>query len=302
MLRNLKKHPRYKKKSIFSQLQTYLFTGLIIFSLGSASGYSHADSMRIVAIDGSLTEIIFALGEGRHLVGRDITSNYPDAALELPSVGYMRSLSAEGILSLRPNIIIATTDARPQAVLKRLKDIGVRVELIENRYSAEGVKYKIRRVAAIINKEKEGEKLVERLQISVDRAMETAKHAMQQHGKVSGLFILNMRGGNMMVAGSNNRANSMLEMAQIHNPAAEHFKIFKPLTAEAAVKFNPQFIITMPHGVSAAGGKDSMLKSPALSLTDAGRQGNLVVMENGFLTFGPRLGEAIENLVNAVYK
>ncbi len=286
-------YPRPTLKSIIF----YVLIGLAI-TWGS---YANADSKRIVAIDGSLTEIIFALGEGDQLVGRDITSSYPAAALKLPSVGYMRSLSAEGILSLRPKLVIATKDAKPQRVLLHLKQIGVNVELIENKFTVEGVKHKIRQVAKILNREEKGEVLVKDLQASVDRATAKAKRAKQQHGKARAIFILNMRGGNMMVAGRNSRANTMLELAQITNPAAPHFKIFKPLTAEAAIQYNPQFIITITHGISSAGGRDAILNSPAISMTDAGRNQQLIVMGNNFLTFGPRLGEAIEELVNAVY-
>ncbi len=261
----------------------------------------NAEQNRIVAIDGSLVEIIFALGEGDQLVGRDITANYPAAALELPSVGYMRSLSAEGILSLRPDLIIATKDARPQSVLKHLKQAGVRVELIDNVFTVEGVKNKIRQVAAILGKEAKAEVLVNELQASVDRAMIIAKQAKQQHGEVRALFMLGMRGGNMMVAGRDSRANTMLYLAQIVNPAAPYFKGFKPLTAEGAIKYNPQFIITMNHGLRAAGGHAAILNAPAIRLTEAGRKQQILVMGDGFLTFGPRLGEAIEKLVNAVY-
>ena len=59
------------------------------------------------------------------LVGVDTTSLYPEAARRLPSVGYARSLSAEGVLSLRPTLIVASEDAGPPAVLRQLSAAGV---------------------------------------------------------------------------------------------------------------------------------------------------------------------------------
>jgi iron complex transport system substrate-binding protein len=286
----------------------YLFTSLgLLFALflltitAFWSSSASANNSRIVAIDGSLTEIIYALGEGNNMVGRDITTVYPPAALKLPSVGYMRTLSAEGILSLKPNLVIATKDAKPRSVLDRLKEAGIRVELIDNEFTLAGVKEKIHQVAKVLNKEKEAKILIKKMQKSVDKATIIATNAKNKHGATKALYIMNMRGGNMMVAGKNSRANEMLELALVNNPAANQFKGYKPLTPEAAIKYNPQFIITMTHGLKAAGGKDAILKTPAISMTEAGKKKQLIVMENGFLTFGPRIGEAIEDLVAKIY-
>ncbi len=260
-----------------------------------------ADNSRIVAIDGSLTEIVYALGEGDNMVGRDITTVYPPESLKLPSVGYMRTLSAEGILSLKPNLVIATKDAKPRSVLDRLKDAGIRVELIDNEFTLNGVKEKIRQVAKVLNKVKKGEELIKKMQTSVDKAIIVAKQAKNKNGAAKAVYIMSMRGGNMMVAGKGSRANEMLKLALVKNPAAADFNGYKPLTSEAAIQYNPQYIITMTHGLKAAGGRDGILKTPAISMTEAGKKKQLVVMENGFLTFGPRLGFEIENLVAKVY-
>lgn len=297
MLKSSKNNQAWYFLSVLGLLLAYALLGLAALW----SSYAKADEVRIVAIDGSLTEIIYALGDGNQVVGRDITSNYPPEVLELPDVGYMRSLSAEGILSLRPNLVIATKDAKPQSVLTRLKEAGVRVELIDNEYTLAGVKTKIRQVAKVLNKVAQGEALAGDVQASVDRAIKMAQEAKQKNGESRALFVLNMRGGNMMVAGKGSRANKMLEMAHVGNPAASQFKGYKPLTAEAAIQFNPQYIVTMSHGLKAAGGRSAILETPAVTMTEAGEKEQLLVMDDGFLTFGPRLGEAIENLVNSVY-
>ncbi len=298
---------------MFKNLKNY-FSNLFVPNLGLVliyilivlttlwSSSANAEKNRIVAIDGSLVEIIFALGGGDQLVGRDLTARYPAAANELPSIGYKHTLSTEGILSLRSNIIIATTDSGSLSVLKHLRDAGVRVELIENIYTVEGVKDKIRQVAIIIGKEAEAEALVDELQASFDRAMVTVAQFKQQHGELRAIFISSIRGSNMRVAGRENKANRMLELAGLVNPVAPYFKGYKPLTPEAAIKYNPQVIIVMPHGYKTSGGREAILNLPAISLTEAGIKRQLVVMDSGFLTFGPRLGETIEKLVNAVYR
>lgn len=56
-----------------------------------------------------------ALGEEQRIVGADRTSNYPPAALQLPQIGYVRALSAEGVLSLKPTLVLGSmTWGRPR--------------------------------------------------------------------------------------------------------------------------------------------------------------------------------------------
>ncbi len=74
---------------------------------------STAKMPRIVSVSGATTEIVYALGAEKQLVGTDTTSLFPAAALQTPKVGYMRQLSAEGLLSLKPDAVIGTTEAGP---------------------------------------------------------------------------------------------------------------------------------------------------------------------------------------------
>jgi len=80
---------------------------------------------RIVTLGGNVTEIVYALGMEDSLIGTDISSRYPDRAAQLPSVGYYRQLPVEGILRLRPEIILASEHAGPEHVLTQLQASGV---------------------------------------------------------------------------------------------------------------------------------------------------------------------------------
>jgi iron complex transport system substrate-binding protein len=296
------------KTNIFATQSNYLFNVIklsltfSVFTLAALwSISSSADNQKIVAIDGSLTEIIYALGEGDKMVGRDITTVYPPEALKLPSVGYMRTLSAEGILSLKPQLVIATKDAKPRSVLDKLKNAGIRVELIDNQFTLEGVKEKIRQVAKVLNKDQKAEELIKNMQSTVDKATKIAKAKQDKYGTVKALYVMNMRGGNMMVAGKGSRADTMFNLALIQNPAADHFNGYKPLTAEAAIKYNPHYIVTAMHGLKSKKAVNKIIDTPALRMTEAGSKKQMAVMENGFLTFGPRIGNEIESLVSKVY-
>lgn len=296
-------HAKYglSKLKKYSTFSLFIFLGVITHSAQASN--NKANKERIVAIDGSISEIVYALGKGDLMVGRDTTTTYPEAAAKLPSVGYMRQLSAEGILSLKPTLVLATKDAKPQNVLTRLKNAGVHIEIIDNAYTAEGVVIKIKQVANILQLSEQGEQLAKEVQESIKVAKEFVQQAIskQQRKPAKALFILNMRGNSMMVAGKNSRADTMMQLAGITNPAAQYLQGYKPLTAEAAIQYNPDYLLTMQHGISAAGGKDEILNTPAIKMTTAGKNKQLLLVDDNFLMFGPRMGEAIKTMARKIY-
>ena len=77
---------------------------------------------RVLSVGGSVTEIVYALGEGDRLVARDSTSSFPDSAVKLPDVGYMRALAPEGVLSVNPDLIIAEEGSGPQETIDVLRE------------------------------------------------------------------------------------------------------------------------------------------------------------------------------------
>ena len=69
---------------------------------------------RIVVVGGVITEVLYALGLQDTIAGVDSTSQFPSEALrDKANVGYVRALSAEGVLSLKPSIVIAINGAGP---------------------------------------------------------------------------------------------------------------------------------------------------------------------------------------------
>jgi iron complex transport system substrate-binding protein len=100
-------------------VRRYLLALMLSIAAGSsAAGSAHADSLqRLVSVNGSVTEVVYALGAQGQLVGVDTTSKYPPETQKLPNVGYQRQLSAEGVLSLQPSLVLVTEDAGPPTAL-----------------------------------------------------------------------------------------------------------------------------------------------------------------------------------------
>ena len=142
------------------QRNSFLVLALIaVMALASTADAAQ----RIVSIGGPVTEIVYALGAGGDVVGVDTSSTYPETATRLPQVGYQRRLSAEGVLSLQPDVVLVTSDAGPPAALDQLKAV---VEIVEVPavYTINGAEAKIRLIARTLGRETQGEQLVDALQ------------------------------------------------------------------------------------------------------------------------------------------
>ena len=85
------------------------------------------DPQRVVALAPSLTEIVFAIGQGRRLVGATRFADYPPAALALPRVGSYVQLDLERIVVLRPDLCLAIRDGNPKTVVDRMEEMGIPV-------------------------------------------------------------------------------------------------------------------------------------------------------------------------------
>ncbi len=259
-----------------------------------------ASAERIVSLDGISTEILFALGMGDRLVGRDDSSLYPPQALRLPSVGYQFRLSAEGILSLRPTLVVGRDDVRPPQVLEQLKAAGVKVILYQNEPTVEGAKRKIRLIAQAVGRTQEGELLVRALERDL-LALKAFKAQNAPKGKLRGLFIYARGTQATFVCGEGATPVGMMELAGLEN-AAQGIQECKPMTAESVVAARPDVIVVFKRGLDSLGGLEGLLRLPGVAQTPAGQRRRVVAMDDNYLgSFGPRAGRAALDLFRAAY-
>lgn len=247
---------------------------------------------RVVSIDGSLTEIVYALDAAESLVAVDTTSRYPAAARQLPDVGYMRQLSAEGILALRPTLVLATADAGPASVFTQLQQAGVKVVRITNDYSLDGVLSKVQQVAVALQRREAGEALNARIR---DEASAALQRIPANATPPATLFILGAGNRGLMAAGTQTQADAMLGLVLAHNVMS--YSGYKPVSPEATLKADPQ-VVLVAHTGPAQG--DAL--SAQLAMTDAFRQQRIHTLDTTLvLGFGPRIGEALNTLVDLLY-
>lgn len=249
---------------------------------------------RIVSVGGGLTEIIYALGAEKELVGVDTTSLYPQAATKLPSVGYARALSSEGILALSPTLVLASEDAGPPAVLRQIGTAGVPVTVLSANDKFEGMIERIKRVGAVVDRETQASQLESQLTQEWQRVRAPILARKTPAPRV--LFILSHSPGAVMVGGRGTSADAMIAYAGARN-AVDGFNGFKPLTPEAVIAAQPEIVLLTEQGMQVVGGVDGVLKLPGLAQTPAGQKRRVVALEAMFmLGFGPRLPQALAAL------
>lgn len=273
---------------------------LFLFAVSSATGRADAGSKaEVLAIGGAVTEIAFALGQGHRLVARDTTSTHPPEARALPDVGYLRALSAEGVLSVGPSLIIADQRAGPPETIALLRASGIPYVEVPSAFEKNGLLRKIHIVGEALGVPERANALAEEVGDRLDLAMANARDAQTPPKRV--LFVISAEGGRILVGGEGTEADAIIRMSGAVNAAAE-IRGYKPMTDEAIVQAAPEMILVMTRTGAAEIAPEKIFGLPALSLTPAAESKSVAFIQGLLvLGFGPRTPEAVEDLSARLY-
>ncbi|MEO0362136.1 MAG: ABC transporter substrate-binding protein [Pseudomonadota bacterium] len=270
-----------------------MFRHLSAFCLAALFAAPTAAQDRIVVAGGDLTEIVFALGHGDRVVGVDTTSSWPAEAARREQVGYMRRLSAEGVLSLAPDLLIAAPDAGPKSAIDLLMSAEVETAVAPDVRDVDGIASKIAFVAAAIGAGPTGEAAARDYAARLEHARSLVA---EMPARPRTLFILSVRDGAPLVGGGETSADEMIREAGGVNVAAG-FDGYKPMNAEAIIAAAPEIVLITTAHADRLGGLGEVLARPDVALTPAGKAGRGAVMDALLLLgLGPRTPAAIVEL------
>jgi iron complex transport system substrate-binding protein len=252
-----------------------------------------AQSVRIITAGSGVTETVCALGDCDKIVASDRTSLYPASIQQLPSIGYRTGINAEGILSLKPTMVIAEKEYLDAPVLDQLKSSGVELVIVEQRYSFDETKIAINQIGRALGKTEEAKKLIAKNESELKEA-EAMLSKTKSKPKV--ICVYNRGTSTMSIAGQKTFAE-ILRYVGASNAYPE-VSGYKPLNTEALIAANPDYLVMISTGLESIGGVDGVLKIPGVAQTSAGKLKQIVAVESLKLTnFGPRFGEAVKELV-----
>ena len=271
---------------------------LVMLAGTASSAVAQDKAERVLSIGGAVTEIIYALGEEDRLIGRDSTSSYPEAALELPDVGYMRALAPEGVLSIKPDLILAREGSGPPEAVEVIRSAGIPFVDVPEKFTADGIGDAVDAVAGALGVEEKGEALHAEISAQMTQLAETVS-GIDEKKRV--LFILSMQGGRIMASGTGTAANGIIELADAENAIVD-FEGYKQLTDEAIITIDPDAILMMDRDGELDTPPETVFAHPAIATTKAGKDKALIRMNGLYLLgFGPRTASAALDLAKALY-
>ena len=263
---------------------------IVAFTLLVGCGETSQESKGVISIGGDITEIIYALGKIDQVIGRDTTSFHPESVTRLPDVGYVRQLGAEGLLSLSPDLIIASPETGPPEVVEQIRQTGIPFVLTEGGFNLAGLLKRIETIGKTLDAETEAERLSQSI-IAKMQKIDQKLAAVSRKPKV--LFLMSASDGSPMAAGKDTAADAIINLAKGEN-IFENQSGYKAYSYEALADARPDIIMMMEHSLASLGGIETIQAHPALGMTPAARSGNILSIDGLFLLgFGPRLPEAI---------
>lgn len=285
-----------------------LVAGACSFDVALAAGITVHDARdrdvridnpaRIVAIGGAITEILYALGFEDRLAGVDSTSLYPAAALrDKPNVGYMRQLSAEGVLGLNPSLVLAMQGSGPKEAIEILDAAKVPLVMVPEAFSEQGLLDKIRLVGHAMGAEPRAECLTTAVANDLAQLREL-------RGKVTRpvrvMFVMSLLNGRAMAAGKATAANEIIQLVGAAN-AIDGYEGYKPINDEAIIAAQPDVVLSIARGKDSVEA-ETIFAHPAFALTPAASSKAFISMEGLYLLgFGPRTAAAARDLSLKLY-
>jgi iron complex transport system substrate-binding protein len=261
---------------------------------GTTAKVTSAD--RIVSLNGSLSEIVYSLGLGDHLVGRDVSTTFSEAA-NVPFVTRAHDVSAESVLSRRPTVVLADQDSGPKDALQQIRDAGVPVVVFDDPTTIEGIGAREVAVSEALGVRPLGALLRARTRTEIASAKQDVPK-----GKKPVVAFLYMRGGAgvYLIGGKGSGADAMIQAAGGVDAGTKMGlkNAFTPITSEALVEAKPDVILVTTTGLASVGGVDGLVKIPGIAQTPAGAHKRVISEEDGLLfSFGSRTSTALEHLV-----
>lgn len=266
-------------------------------------GSTVTDVSRILPLWGSLTEIVFGLGLGDKVVGRDVSATFPGTE-ELPVVTEGHDVSAESVLALRPTVVLAQIDTGPPEAIEQIRAAGVPVVVVGNAYGMDEIGERIMTVADTLGVPSAGVELAERVAASIDVARAAAAPPNGAPRPLVAFVYMRGSAGVYLLGGPGSGVDSLVDAAGGDDAGTQQglTQPFTPLTAEAMVSAAPEVLVVTTTGLESVGGVDGLFGLAGIAQTPAARDRRVVVVEDGLLySFGVRTAQTIAELAQGIH-
>lgn len=260
-----------------------------------------SDISRIVPLWGNITEVLFEMGLGPNVVGRDVATTFEEAK-DLPVVTRGHDVSAESVLSLKPTLVLANADTGPPEALDQIRNVGVPVLVLANPERVEDIEGRIHTIAAALGVAEAGDRIARTARAEITK--EQARIPTGQPKPRVAFLYMRGQAGVYLIAGPGSGADSMIDTAGgiDAGTAMGLDRSFTPITSEALVEAAPDAILMTTTGLASVGGIDGLVGIPGIAQTPAGANRRVITVEDGLLySFGARTAEALRLMIDQLY-
>ena len=257
---------------------------------------------RWVSAGGALSEWVTALGGESKLVGVDTTSQHPESLKALPSIGYQRQLSAEGILSLRPQVLVGTEEMGPPPVLAQIRGAGVQVEMFSAEPDLPTLKGNLQHLGKLLGSEAKANELFTGYEQALEQQRRWVTQAQATQKAPGVLLVLGHAGGKPLIAGKDTAADWLLQQAGGRNLATHTG--YKPFSVESLAGLSPDVLVFADRALTGDAARAALFKeNPILASTPAAKNGRVFELDPTLLVggLGPRLPQSLVQLSAGFY-
>lgn len=253
-----------------------------------------APPRRIVSLVPSITEILYALGAEDLLVGVTTFCDFPPAVQHKPKVGGIVNPNLEALVSLRPDLVLATPDGNSESTVQQLFGLGIPTYVVTAK-NFSGVLESIARIGQLTGREAAVRRVVGDLRRRADRVVE----ATRGRPRPSVLYLV--WADPVIVPGRDTLITDLIHMAGGASVSAEEPIKWPRLSLEQVVAKAPEVIIVATHSLSQVDDalrrwREQKILLPAFKAERVHAiDGNLVHRP------GPRIVDGLEALARAIH-
>jgi iron complex transport system substrate-binding protein len=266
-----------------------------IAAIACGRGDKNSGSQRVVGVSKQINEFIYAIGAQDALIARDLTSVYPPQIKSLPSVGYHRGLSAEGIISMKPKLFLTDGNVGPDAVLDQLKKVGIPIVVLNPGSTEDSAQALLSQLGQRFHHERAADSVLAQWKAGM---AQIAADSLSWKGRPKPRVLLMHFGqviNNYLAVNRGSPADRMIQYAGGLN-AIDSIGGMTRLSPELIAKAQPDVIIATDVGFDRLGAS-KFAALPGVSLTPAARNGRIYrIDESEIMYFGPRTPATIQKL------
>jgi iron complex transport system substrate-binding protein len=257
---------------------------------------------RVVCVSKQINEFIYAIGAQGYLVARDLTSIYPPEIVKLPSVGYHRALSPEGILSMQPSVFLTDGNVGPNAVLDRLREVGIPIVVMDPGKTLAGAEDLLTRLGRYFHREDAAGSVLAAWKAGMDRALHDEEQRKEQPRPRVLIIHFGEEINNYLALANGGPAQQVLAWAGGDN-AIDRIGGMVRLTPELIAQAAPEVILATEVGFDRLGSAEKFAQLPGIDLTPAAKSGRIFrIVEDDVMYFGPRTPGAIAEIAGLIHR